>query len=171
VADWLGFGMQAVTSIAKNYGNYRVSAAEAKQDRLWQAYSNKMTKLQNAMNQNAMTTNENMSKDRVKQQMFQIEMSEMSTKATAEVAAAATGTVGRSVDMVLMDIGRNAARKRGDIERDQDMQEVVIDNQRVQSDMQTSMQLNLKSIPSPSAGNAILGIATDVVGAFSKLKL
>jgi len=171
MADWGSLGMQAVASAAKQYGNYQVAAAQAKQDRMWQAYNNKMVKLQNAMNQNAITTNENMSRDRVKQQMFNIEMSEMSTKASAEVSAAASGTVGRSVDMVLMDIGRNAARKRGSIERDQDMQEVVLDNQRIQSDMQTQMQLNLKSIPSPSAGTAILGFATDMIGAITKQKL
>lgn len=166
--DMLGFGMSAIQSGTQHLGNYIVEKNKAKQDRMWQTYNNTMVKLQNAMNQNSITTNENMLRDRVKQQMYATQISEMETTATAEVSAAATGTVGRSVDMVLLDIGRNAANKRGDIQRDLKMQEVVIDNQRMTNDMQTQMSLDLKQIPSPSAGKALFGFLGDITKAGSQ---
>ncbi len=161
-----GFGMfavQGLSSIAQNVGQYQIAKAKAASDKRWQEFNNKMVKLQNAFNQNSLTTNENMMRDRVKQQIYQTQISEMETSASAEVAAAATGTIGRSADMVLLDIGRNAARKRGSVVRDQEMQEVVIDNQRAQGDMQTQMQMDIRTIPTPSAGSMLFGIAGDLL--------
>lgn len=140
-------------------GGFIAAQRKAESDRKWQAYNNKMVRLQDAQNQNSITTNENMRKERKATQVMQVQMSERATSASAEVAAASTGTIGRSVNMVLFDIGRNAASARQAIEKDDDWQDAQTDNQRLQSAMQAEMQVDLRQIPGPNPATMMLGVA------------
>lgn len=156
------FAMQGVASVLTQYGSHVAASKKAEQDRLWQAYNNKMTRLQNSMNQNSLTTNENLARERREVQKMQIQRSEMATTASAEVSAAAAGTTGRSVDMVLNQIARNAATARGNLEQDAKNQEMQIDNQRMQSNFSTEMQIDYKRIPDPDPATMLLGITSDL---------
>lgn len=160
------FGANAMSGFMsglQSIGSFIAAGQKAESDRKWQEYNNKMTRLQDAMNQNAITTNENMRKESKHKQLMQVMKSERSTLATAEVEAAATGTIGRSVNMVLKDINRNAANARQNIEKDDDWQDMQTDNQRLQSAMQTEMQIDLRHIPNPSPASLMLGIGTALV--------
>ena len=152
--------MSGVVGMFSQFGSFIAAGQKAESDRKWQAYNNKMTRLQDAMNQNSITTNENMRKESKHKQLMQIMKSERSTLASAEVSAASTGTIGRSVNMVLKDINRNAATARAGIEKDDDWQDAQTDNQRLQSAMQTEMQIDLRHIPNPSLGGLFTGLAT-----------
>lgn len=154
--------MMGTGSILTNIGSYITASKKAESDRKWQDYTNKMTRLINAQNQNSLTTNENMMHERQQVSRMNVAKSEYSTEASAEVAAAATGTVGRSVNMVLFDIARNAAGARSRIDRDENFQEAQIDNQRQQSEMQTAQQIDTRYIPDPNPATAMLGIASDM---------
>lgn len=149
--------------LLQNVGSFIAQSRQAAADRKWQAYNNKMTRLQDAQNQNAITTNENMRKERKHTQLMQVQKSERSTLAKAEVAAAATGTIGRSVNAVLFDVKRNAATARQQIERDDDWQDLNTDQQRMQSALQTEMSLDLRHIPGPSIGSLFMGLGTTMV--------
>lgn len=140
-------------------GSFIADSRRAASERKWQKYNNTMVRLQDAQNQNSITTNVNMRQERKAAQLQQVQMSERATSASAEVSAAATGTVGRSVDMVLFDIGRNAARARGQIERDEEHQVYSDDQQRLASSLQADMAVDLRQIPSPSPATMMLGIA------------
>lgn len=156
------FALGGTASILQGMGTYIAADKKAKSDRKWQEYNNKMVRLQDGLNQNSLTTNENMLKERAQTKKVQIQMSEYSTTASAEVAAAASGTVGRSVDMVLFDIGRNAAGARARVDKDTSLQEDQIEQQRLQSALAAETSINYKSIPGPSAATAMLGVAADL---------
>jgi hypothetical protein len=141
-------------------GSYIAAQKKAESDRKWQEYNNKMTRLQDAQNQNSITTNENMRKERKAQQLFQVQKAENSTVASAEVSAASTGTIGRSVDMVLYDVHRNAAVTREQIEKDDRNQDAVTDNQRMSSALQTELQIDKRQIQDPSTASLLLGLGT-----------
>jgi len=143
---WMDLALGGVKSI----GSYLVASAEAKNKRRWQKYNNTMVMLQGAQNQNTLTDNENMARERSAEEAFLIRRSEYITKASAEVAAAATGTTGRSVNMILFDVGRNAAVADRDRARDLDLQYLGIDNQRKQVALQTKMSLDMTDIPNPN---------------------
>ena len=160
---WQG-GFQALQA----FGSYIAANKKAAADRKWQAYNNKMTRLQDAQNQNAITTNELMRKERKQEQLINIQKQERETLASAEVSAAASGTIGRSVNMVLFDINRNAAAARGAVERDDQYQDVVTDNQRMQSAMQTELQMDLRQITGGSASSLMLGLGSALVTATKK---
>lgn len=151
--------VQTGASVIAQVGSFITASRQAAVDRHWQAYNNKMTRLTAAQNNNSITTNELMRKSRKRGQLFQIAKSELATKASAEVAAAAAGATGNSVKMSQFDIGRNAALARGAIERDDQYQDVNTDNQRLQVAMQTQMNLDLRSIPNPTGATQLLGIS------------
>lgn len=135
---------------AKNIGSYILANADAKNKRKWQKYNNTMLRLQSGQNQNTLTDNENMLRERSQEEAFLIRRSEYITKASVEVAAAATGTAGRSVNMVLFDVGRNAAIADRDRQRDLQLQYLGIDNQRKSEAMGLAMSIDQTNIPNPN---------------------
>lgn len=146
---------------AQSVGSYIVQMAEAKNKRAWQKYNNAMVMLQRGQNQNTLTDNENMARERTQEEAFLIRRSEYITKASAEVAAAATGTTGRSVNMVMFDIGRNAAVADRDRQRDFQLQQLGTDNARRQTELQAKMSLDLTDIPNPNPFSAALGFMSN----------
>lgn len=155
--------MSGLTGIFQSVGSFIAAGQKAESDRKWQDYNNKMTRLQDAQNQNAITTNWNMRKERKVMQLQQVRLSENATSATVEVNAAASGTIGRSVTMALKEVSRNGARARAAIEKDDQQQDAQSDNQRLQSAMQTEMQLDLRHIPGPSPASLMLGLGTGLI--------
>lgn len=142
---------------AQSAGSYILSAAQAKNDKKWQKYKNSMLALQAGQQQSVLTDNENMARERSLEEAYLIRRSEYITKASVEVEAAATGTIGRSVNMVLFDVGRNAAVADRDRQRDLDLQYLGIDNQRKQVAMSAKMSMDNTNIPAPNPFSAALG--------------
>lgn len=157
----MAFGAQAMNgafSALSSLTSFITASKQAKQDRLWQEYNNKMTKLQNAENQNIITTNDVMRQDRKHTQLMQIQKSETASLASAEASAAASGTIGNSVNMTLRAISQNASNARQAIERDDDLQDVQTMNQRFQSAFGMEMQLDRRVISGPSTASLLLGL-------------
>lgn len=162
----MAFGATQMSGMMDMFGklsSFITASKQAKQDRLWQEYNNKMVRIQDGMNQGIITTNDLMRKDRKHTQLMQIAKSENATVASAEVSAAATGTVGNSVNAVLFDIGRNASNARVAIERDDDLQDVQSMNQRMQSAMGAQLQIDNKQINGPSSASLLLGLGEGVI--------
>lgn len=159
---WSNFGVQTALSGFKAVGSFITAAAEAKSARKWQAYNNAMTRLQNAQNQNNLTANEGMLIERTTREAYNIRVSEYKTKSSAIVAAAAVGTEGNSVDAVLTDIGRNAAKATSALITDTNYQVQGIRDQQRSSNLQMEMQLDQRSIPSPSIASSLLSFGAEV---------
>lgn len=168
---WSDFGVQAALSGFKAIGSYVAASRQAKSDRAWQEYNNKMTALQNAQNQNNLTQNEGMLIERQTREQYAVRVSEYKTQASATVAAAAVGSEGNSVDMVMVDIARNAARASSELTTDFNYQIQGIRNQQQQSALQMEMQFDRRSIPSPSIATTLLGTAADIGTTWYKQKL
>jgi hypothetical protein len=166
---WADLALSGATSALKQGLGYAAASAKAKADRQWQAYKNAMTKLANANNQNAITTNEVLLEERVANQRFNIERSAYITTGQAEASAAATGTSGRSVDMLVFDIERNASMHQANITSDLEAQYIQHDEQRKNSAFQAAMQQDYTYIPSPMAATYVLGFGTDLTNAYTKL--
>lgn len=152
--------LQAGVNAIGQIGSFIAAGRKAESDRAWQEYNNKMTRIADAVNQGNITTNDNMRRERKHTQLMQVQKSKLATKASAEVAAAATGTTGNSVNAVLFDVDRNAANANRAIERDDQMQDVVSDNQRFSSALQLQTNLDLRTITGPTAGSLLLGIGS-----------
>lgn len=144
-------------------GSFITAGLEAKTQKRWQAYNNALVRLQNAQNQNAITTNEGMIIERSAEQEYAIRKSEYMTKASTEVSAAASGTTGRSVNAVLFDVGRNAAEASRKREQDLQYQLLGTQQQRESSNMQTEMQQDYTRIPKPSTADLALGLTATAV--------
>lgn len=161
---WADLALNGIQSV----GSYILASREAKNKRAWQKYNNTMVSLQAGQNQNTLTDNENMARERSQEEAFLIRRSEYITKASAEVAAAATGTTGRSVNMVLFDVGRNAAIADRDRSRDLQLQYLGIDNSRRNVELQAKMSMDLTDIPNPNPFSAFLGFMDKSSGSLSE---
>ncbi len=159
---WSDMQVQGALSGFKAIGSYIVSSREYKSKKAWQAYNNAMTRLQNAQNQNNLTYNEGQLIERKVRESYALRVSEYKTAASATVAAAAVGAEGNSVDMVLLDIGRNEARAQNELRTDFNYQVQGIRNQQQASNLQTEMQIDHTFIPKPNIAQSLLGWAGDV---------
>jgi hypothetical protein len=149
---------QTGLGFAQQIGGFIAASRAAKEARAWQKYNNKMVRLQNGMNQNVLTTNENIQREATLEKRFGIRKSEYATIANATVQAAASGTVGRSVNHVMNQIHRNAAEADGRAAQEFEYAKMQIDEQRRQSSMQTQMSLDLRQIQGPSPIALALGL-------------
>lgn len=154
---WTDIGVQGALSGFKAIGGYITAKRQAKADKAWQEYNNKLTRMQDALNQNALTTNENILRERVARDKYNVEVSKYRTQAESEVASAAIGAEGNSVDLAMLEISQNAARAQHEIEVDADYQFMGYQQQRTSSRMQTEMQLDYKQIVKPSIASAVFG--------------
>lgn len=152
---WADLALAGVKSV----GSFLVAGAEAKNRRRWQKYNNALISMQVGQQVSTLNTNQNIARERSAEEAFLIRRSEYITKASAEVAAAATGTTGRSVNMTLFDIGRNAAIADRDRVRDFELQVLGMEQQKAQAIMQGKLSLDVTDIPSPNPFSALLGFA------------
>lgn len=153
---WSDFQLQAGLSGMKAIGSFIVNRRQYKSEKAWQDYNNKMTRLQNAGNQNNLTQNEGMLIERTVREKYNTAISRYKTSASATVAAAAVGAEGNSVDMVLVDIARNESRAQQRIQQDFEYNIQGIRNQQQQSNLQTEMQIDYKQLPEPSIATSLL---------------
>lgn len=159
---WADMALDGSLSLMQNVGSFLVASKQRKLQKKWQAYNNKLTRLQNAENQNALTTNAGMAIERSQEQSWAIQKSEYVTTGAVEAAAAASGTTGRSVDLVLGEVRKNAAAAQGRRAEDLKYTLLGIDQQSRQSNLQTAISIDNTTIPSPSPASALLGFTSDL---------
>jgi hypothetical protein len=139
---------QAGASLASSIGGFIAQSIQAKSDAAWARYNNAMLLIQNGMNQNVITTNENIKREQMLQKRFAIEKSKYVTTSSAEVVAAATGTIGRSVNAVLFDVQRNATQAQQQNNREFEYVKVSDDQERVASTLHTNLSMDLSKMSS-----------------------
>lgn len=161
---WLQAGMSVLNGIS----GFIQSSREAKYRKKLQEYNNAMTRLANAQNQNAITTNQNMAVERSLAQQFEIERSEYVTLGKAETAAAAADTAGRSVNQTLYQVQRSADEAESKRQADLQSQLAQYTQQRKNSALQQQQQLDFSYIPSPSPVTAMLGIAGNLAKTYQR---
>ena len=158
--EWLSVGL----NFASAFGSYQADKAASKAARAWQAYSNTMLRLSDAVNQNAITTNEIFSMQSFADQAIGIKQSNILTTAQAEVSAAAAGVKGVSVDDVMRDINRTAAVAENQRQNDFAASQLAFDQQRQSSAMSAASQQDYSYLPKPKLGSYLLNAAAKSFG-------
>ena len=130
----------------------------------WQKYSNTMVRLSDAMNQNAITTNELLTQEAFANEAMKIKRGSLLTLAKVETAAAAAGTKGRSVNQAMLDVTRNAAVRESERQTSLRNANLAFDQQRLQSGMSAAMQLDYTYLPKPNAASYFLKAAASSMG-------
>lgn len=167
---WAELALSGGLAALRTGMQYKQAKEDAEAKKAWQAYKNTMTQLSNANNQNILTTNENIAAGASRAQAFAIDRSEYLTSAQAEVAAAADGVGGRSVNAVMFDVERNATMAQSRRKQDLQAQFMQIDNQRKQSDFSAAMQMDYSPIPEPNPATYALNFATDMTKLWNSSK-
>jgi hypothetical protein len=155
--------LQTETSLAgfKAGASFIGGLLEAREKRAWQRYNNAMVRIADAQNQNAITTNTNLAIERSTNQQYNIEVSNYTTSAQAEVAAAAAGVEGRSVNQTMFQIDANAAKAQSNRLSDLRAQLLSFENQRRTSAFQAAQQIDYTNHSGPNPLSALLGFASE----------
>lgn len=159
---WSDMAFEGVGSLLQNGASFLVARQKAKSDKQWQDWRNKIVRLSNAKNQNSITTNTQLALQRAALTQEAIRKSERLTYASTEVQAAATGTIGRSVNQTMAQVNRNAADARTRASMDLDQQLLGFQAQRESSNLQTVQQTEYSPIPMPTGASQLLNFGTDV---------
>lgn len=153
---WLQLGLQAAGGVT----DFLQASRDAKYKRRLQEYNNKMVRLADAQNQNAITTNQNIAVEASVAKQFAIDRQRYLTEGEVEVAAAASDTAGRSVNQTLYQVQRSADEADSNRQRELEHQLASFSQQRLNSAMQAQQQLDISYIPKPSLITSALDIGT-----------
>lgn len=130
--------------------SYNSQMKTAKAKRAWQAYSNTMVDLSNAVSQNTITDNTLMAEASFAQEAIDIRRQNLVASASTEVQAAAAGVKGNSVERSLVMVSRNAAEAERNRQIKRESTLMAFQQQRVNAGLQAAMQKDYSYIPKPS---------------------
>jgi hypothetical protein len=142
--------IDAGSDILSGIMSYNAEMKVARAKRAWQAYSNTMVDLSNAVSQNTITDNSLLSETAFAQEAIDIRRQKLVAAASTEVQAAAAGVKGGSVDRAMVMISRSAAEadRNRQIKRESTL--MAFEQQRVNSGLRAAMQKDYSYIPKPS---------------------
>lgn len=165
---WSHQSISTGISIAQGITSFIGKARQAADERAWQEYNNRMTRIADGQNQNSITTNHNMAIERSTIQGFEISKSSYETRAKVEAAAAALGAEGGSLNQTLFAVDRNAAAAQHNRKFDLEAQIAGFENQRRTSSFQAIQQIDHSPIPGPNPISAMLGIGANAFSTWDK---
>jgi len=160
----LQFGLKAVQAgLSYSAAQKRYEAEER-----WREWRNKMTRIADAQNQNALTENAIQVKAQNDMKALVLRVKGMSTAANANVSAAAAGVKGRSVDDVLLASRRSVAQ--ADFQRTEEFRTGLNDirhKRRISSLQAVQAQDHSYNAP-PSPIASLVGLAGQGLNLFTR---
>lgn len=163
-SDYGALGLNIIGGIM----DYNADMKAAKAKRAWQAYSNTMVSLSNALSQNVITDNTIMAEAQSAQAAIDIKRNNLLASASTEVQAAAAGTAGNSVERSMTMLNRNAAEAERNRQIQRENLLMGFDQQRVNSGLQAAMQKDYSYIPKPSFGQYMFKAFANSASGFMK---
>ncbi len=167
---WSDLSTNYLTAGVSQLTSFIAASKKAKADKKWKDYNDKMTRLQDALNQNSITENELQAARREQAQEINIRKSGMQTEASIEASAAAAGVKGRSVNAALFDSKRNVANASQMNKEETEAQMAGFAQARTSSALSADLQINKATIPEPNPTTYMLGFAADAIEIRNKLR-
>ena len=137
--------------------NYMAAKEQASAKQKWQAYSNSMANISNAITQNTLSINETNAVRTEVDANANIQRGDILYSAQEAVKASAAGVQGKSVNQALTDIHNNAAQRESNNQIDLNNQLQGYAQQRQESQMKALEAQNYSFIPSPNPGTYLMG--------------
>lgn len=148
--------------IGSAIGNFIVQSKMAQSKKEWQEYNNAMLRLQDAQNQNALTSNAAMAIEAGVTNKVHLQRALAKSKGKAEANAAAAGAGGVSVESVLKGLTRNALHQELSTTVNTERELASIEYKRYQSAMGAELQIDRSDYSVNPAG-----LVTGLFGAFA----
>lgn len=148
---WWMMAVQGGINLLSDSYSYATASASYKNQKKFQEYSNKMTNISNALNQNAITANVLQAQRQGARQSGQIKQQGNAFMGQVNVQAAATGTVGQSVNQTRMAVAQAQANAQFDVDESLNNAYISAYYQRIQSAQSAAMQQDYSVISEPNA--------------------
>lgn len=156
-------GLKGFSEVASGFAGFIGDSRKAKAEKAWQKYRNKMVDLSASINQNALTTNELLAQDAFAAQAIELDKSTILTRARTEVAAAAAGVKGKSVNRSIRRIIATSAEREAERQAEFSAMKSGIRQQRLNTSLSAAMQQDYSVIPKPSPVSYILGAVGNTI--------
>lgn len=143
------------------YFDYKRAKNQAKYAKKMQEWRNKMTRLSDAINQNAITQNTTMAIQQSAKRAVYQKADEISLLGASNVNAAAAGVRGNSVSATLLQFQRGAALQEKNRQDDLKNQFTQLYQQRITSGMSAAQHIDHSYIRSPKFGEYLFAFAAE----------
>ena len=152
-------GMQAVGA----YSDYSIAKTQSKMEQNTKSYRAEMAAISEALQYNDMSVAEAQLSDQARRATIALEKDEMRDKGAAEVAAAAAGVAGGSVDNTMRSLKRSSLNANAARTKNYESALANANNQRKSIEMQAIFNEDISPISIPSAGTALLGLSKGLI--------
>ncbi len=161
----IDFGMlgKMGTSIAGELTDHSIRKTQYAMDVDAKSYREEMASISRSMQYNNLTTAEAQLSDQSRRATFALEQDRMADKGAAEVAAAAAGVTGGSVQSTMRQLERSSLNANAARTKNYHSALRAADADRKTIDMQAIFNKDVNPIAIPSASDALLGISKSVV--------
>lgn len=156
----LNVGLSGVATVFSGISSYFADKKKVAAQKSWQEYNNTIVNLSNAMTQNAITENEIIANASAQQDKFDLQKQGLITTAKAEVAAAAAGVKGNSVNLTLLNTQREIGLKEDRRQQSLNNAMLAFDFQRNNSNLQAAASQDYSYIEEPSGASYFLNTVT-----------
>lgn len=166
MAQYATYGLQLSQGIA----GFMIGSIQAKLALTLQKYQNEMLAVQESMNANKITANEIATQDASVRLNWAIQMQSASDLGAAEVAAAAAGVRGASVDSTMRGLRRSAANAQG-ARKSQTQNEMRSHrSDRRDNALATVLATNIEVHQGPSILSAAIGVGLNLLNTYEDSK-
>lgn len=152
-------GMSAIKGIA----SFAVAGEEAKLARATQKYQRTMAAISAAQNNNALNLNEVATRDQGVFARLSIQTAGMQERAAFDVEAAASGVLGKSIDVGRRALEADKLRADTSLDRQLKGQFRAYGQQRKQVKMDEIFATDVSVIPKPDIGSALMGMGANML--------
>lgn len=161
------FAAVAAVGVMSAMSSWQAGTKQANAEKAYQRYRNKMTKLSDAQNQNAITQNVTNAIQASAKQAVENQSAAIQAEGTARVASAAAGSGGNTASRSMWAVERTVANI--EYQRQEGLKDMFLNSevQRKQSAMNAALQVDKSYIPTPSSASLILGVAKAVVSSYA----
>lgn len=150
-------------SIAGSVAGLESRRIDAKMERAVQAYRNTMQAINTAQQKNMVTLNEIAVQDASSRMEHDIQVQSMRDRGAAEVAAAAAGVKGNSVNLTMRDIASSSATANKNRLDNLKAQYAAYGQERRNIAVGAAMNKDVSVIPRPSVSSMLFGVSTNVL--------
>lgn len=161
-----GMVLSGLNSAFGAASSFYIQKQQAKMQESAREHANVMRGLAAGQEQNAVSRQSTALRDATQRVALEQEIASLQDKGSAEVAAAAAGVAGGSVDQVMRNIKRQALVAQANRKLSYNNQAAALDQERVNIELRRITGEDISVIQKPSAATALLGLGTSLVQSY-----
>lgn len=162
----IAMAFQGFQQIATGVSDYYIQSQQAKMQEAAREHANVMRGIAAGQEQNAVSRQKVALRDATQRVAAEQKIAHLQDRGSAEVAAAAAGVAGGSVDQVMRQIERNALKAQSDRKTSYNNQNAALDQETVNIELRRITGEDISVIQKPNPALTLLGLGTSLINTY-----